>query len=126
MSKVNVATFSTVCVLIRVKPLAGVAGVAHFKPVGLTVESAVKICPFVPTPRIPKVLSAVPTRMSAFALIFEMLGVVNTGDVKVLFVRVCAVVKSAVTAVLIATVGTGPVGSVTEMPFPAVTPVMSP
>ena len=44
----------------------------------------------------------------------------------VLFVKVCAVVKSAVTVVSIATDGIGPVPFVTVIPVPDVTAVISP
>jgi len=49
-----------------------------------------------------------------------------TGVVKVLFVNVCAVVRSAVTVVSIATEGIGPVPLVTVIPVPEVTAETSP
>jgi hypothetical protein len=53
-------------------------------------------------------------------------GVVSIGEVKVLFVKVCAVVRSAVTVVSIATEGIGPVPLVTVIPVPEVTAEISP
>ena len=112
-----------VCVVILTTSLlAGAA--AHLMPV-VSVLSAVKICPFVPTAKREIVLSAVPANKSPLASMLLMLGVVNTGEVKVLFVSVCAVVRSTVVAVSISRV-TDPVVPPPDSPVPATTAVISP
>ena len=60
--------------------------------------------------------AVIATLLTEVALATPRVGVVSVGEVRVLFVSVWAVVRSAVVAVSMATVGTGPVADEIEMP----------